>query len=889
MADRKINLFMAFRAIDRVTRPVQRMGAAVQRFTSRTGLDRVGRNVARLGRSMGDVGTAALAMGRRLALAGGVFGGAAFGATGHFAKWADNLVKTAKRLGISTDALQRWRYAANLSGVSAETLDMAMQRFSRRAADAARGTGEAKDAFRNLGIDLYDEAGKMRDTETLFLEVMDALKRTSETHGTAVRNAIAKMFFDSEGVSLVQLGGAAEIKAMGDELAAAGQIKPFEELQRGVDHLDNLTRLKTALHDLTLTLGSELLPHMDRMVKKLTEWIQKAKPNIVAEIQKAFADLGAVLDWIGNAFGRIGEAVGAFLDWLETTHPAVADFVRGLRHGAEEMGAFRLIVGGIIAWLGARFAIALAGSLISMGLLVTSFITFVGKSLAATAVFLAKNPIVLLAAAVIGAAYLIYEHWREIPGFFKGVWEDIKAWFLTPFGAWDKAIADAVLRAWTAVVDGLAALPAWFGGIWDQVTAAFDIAGWIAELRTWSLTATMQGWVAGVVSWFQRTWSSVVSAFDIAGWIAELRTWSLTATMQGWVAGVVSWFQRTWSSVVFAFDIAGWIAELRTWSLTATMQGWVAGVVSWFQRTWSSVVSAFDIAGWIAELRTWSLTATVKGWFAGALTWVAGWWRDLSAAIGIEALIGGLAGYTLAPTIRGWFAGALAWVQGFWADIRYAVGIDRLVTWMNTWDFDVLSAIKGWFGGVVPWIRKTWAEIRSAIGIEALIEWLEGFSLWNTAMAWIDSLWAGVVAGWGQFVAWFTGAIDDALGPFKWALRQVGILPDEDQTPTFNAANDDAIPARVRALAEGGGLAQGAAVASPFAAPAVPSAIGPGSAALRGGASPQQIAEIVRIVVGGTVRIGFENPPAGMRVRSIRSDNPDVDIDVTAGYALAGS
>ena len=53
--------------------------------------------------------------------------------------------------------------------------------------------------------------------------------------------------------------------------------------------------------------------------------------------------------------------------------------------------------------------------------------------------------------------------------------------------------------------------------------------------------------------------------------------------------------------------------------------------------------------------------------------------------------------------------------------------------------------------------------------------------------------------------------------------------------------------------------------------------------------SVQQIAEIVRVVVGGEVRVAFENSPKGMRVKSVRSDNPDIDIDVTAGYSMAGS
>jgi hypothetical protein len=40
------------------------------------------------------------------------------------------------------EALQELRFAANASGVEQQTLDMALQRFTRRAAEAAQGTGE---------------------------------------------------------------------------------------------------------------------------------------------------------------------------------------------------------------------------------------------------------------------------------------------------------------------------------------------------------------------------------------------------------------------------------------------------------------------------------------------------------------------------------------------------------------------------------------------------------------------------------------------------------------------------------------------------------------------------------------------------------------------------
>jgi hypothetical protein len=61
---------------------------------------------------------------------------------------ADAIGKTADKIGVGVEALQELRFAAKASGVEQQTLDMPLQRFTRRAAEAAQGTGEATDATR---------------------------------------------------------------------------------------------------------------------------------------------------------------------------------------------------------------------------------------------------------------------------------------------------------------------------------------------------------------------------------------------------------------------------------------------------------------------------------------------------------------------------------------------------------------------------------------------------------------------------------------------------------------------------------------------------------------------------------------------------------------------
>ena len=57
---------------------------------------------------------------------------------------------------------------------------MALQRFTRRAAEAAQGTGEAKDALASMGITLRDQDGHLRRSEDLLGDVADAFARLED-------------------------------------------------------------------------------------------------------------------------------------------------------------------------------------------------------------------------------------------------------------------------------------------------------------------------------------------------------------------------------------------------------------------------------------------------------------------------------------------------------------------------------------------------------------------------------------------------------------------------------------------------------------------------------------------------------------------------------------
>ena len=110
----------------------------------------------------------------------------------------DKLAKTSDKLGIATEKLTALRLAAEETGVSTATLDMAMQRMVRRVAEAGQGTGEAQGALRELGLDAKRLAELSPDQQ--MKAIADAMQGVTNKSD---KLRIAFKLFDSEGAALV--------------------------------------------------------------------------------------------------------------------------------------------------------------------------------------------------------------------------------------------------------------------------------------------------------------------------------------------------------------------------------------------------------------------------------------------------------------------------------------------------------------------------------------------------------------------------------------------------------------------------------------------------------------------------------------------------------------
>lgn len=224
---------------------------------------------------------------------------------------ADQLGKTSARLGVSTKELQSLRFAAEQSGVATSTFDMALQRFTRRTAEAAGGTGVAKDALNELGISLKDSEGNLKSNERLLKEVANAMPNV-ESQAERVR--IAFKLFDSEGVKMVNMlqGGRENLEALQTQFENTGAvisnsfIVSAEALN---DRLNILSKsfqgnLATALSGVLAQLTSvntemEGLSNISRLIGRFFNFLMMGFRTLIEQIRFIITQL---VTGLGGAF-----------------------------------------------------------------------------------------------------------------------------------------------------------------------------------------------------------------------------------------------------------------------------------------------------------------------------------------------------------------------------------------------------------------------------------------------------------------------------------------------------------------------------------------------------------------------------------------------------------
>ena len=227
------------------------------------------------------------------------------------AAFADEINTMSKQTGLSTEALQEYKYMEDLIDVSTETMTGSMAKLIRNMASAQNGSKNTAAAFEALGVSITDSNGELRNNQDVFGEVIDALgKMENETQ----RDAYAMQIFGKSAQDLNPL-----IEAGGDKIAALAQEAHDMGYVLEQDTLDSLNETQDAFDRFSKTLDGTKNQLVAAFGPAVTGLIQPLV-GVLTEIPEAVKT--------GDFSGILGSVNGIFEDALKLAEEKGPEFVK---------------------------------------------------------------------------------------------------------------------------------------------------------------------------------------------------------------------------------------------------------------------------------------------------------------------------------------------------------------------------------------------------------------------------------------------------------------------------------------------------------------------------------------------------------------------------------
>ena len=253
------------------------------------------------GKSLDTVKSSAKDLGKTLGTTAAGFSaivGALYAMTSSAGAAADDINTLSKQYGLSTEEIQKFKYATDLIDVSLETYVASIARNIRSMTAYQNGTEATVQAYDTLGVAVTDANGKLRDSQTVYDEVISALGKVEDE---TERDSIAMTILgrNAQQLNPLILGGADALAELGEQAENLGLILPQESLDNLNAFNDKVDTLKANMNGLQMVVGESFANSFDSFFEAgddFLEFVQQLKADgTLDEMAKGLSDTLATL------------------------------------------------------------------------------------------------------------------------------------------------------------------------------------------------------------------------------------------------------------------------------------------------------------------------------------------------------------------------------------------------------------------------------------------------------------------------------------------------------------------------------------------------------------------------------------------------------------------
>lgn len=277
------------------------------------------------------------------------------------AQAADELGKTADRLGVSTESLKTFQIAAQDAGVSVEATTKLLQDSQKRLGEAAAGTGEAAKFIKLLGLSVSDL--RALSPEQLFATYSDAINRLANRSDQLAAASALMGKGAVEAFNLIR-GGSKAIDDAGAFVERFGLALSRVDVRQIEQANDALSRLQQVSSAAGQRIAAGLAPAVEFLAGRLleatgnTKDLQAASELFSSVVITAYELVANAVRSLQSAFFGLAAAGAKALETI--TNPKV---IGALQNMPGPLGAIALALGPATENLSASFAASVKANL----------------------------------------------------------------------------------------------------------------------------------------------------------------------------------------------------------------------------------------------------------------------------------------------------------------------------------------------------------------------------------------------------------------------------------------------------------------------------------------------------------------------------------------------
>lgn len=221
-------------------------------------------------------------------------------------KTADDLITLSNQTGLSTQQLQEFQYASRFVDVELETLTKSMAKQIKSMKAVQDGTKLSVEAYKALGVEVLNSDGSLRNSQTVYWEVIDALgKMQNETE----RDALAMQILGKSAQDLNPLikAGSDELKRLSEEAHKVGAVLSDDTLAAAGQFDDMMQTLEASTKGLVATLGVAVIPAVGEVINTIVGVVPKVTEAIKTGDWEGAGQ--AVSDGVNGLLGKVTNAL----------------------------------------------------------------------------------------------------------------------------------------------------------------------------------------------------------------------------------------------------------------------------------------------------------------------------------------------------------------------------------------------------------------------------------------------------------------------------------------------------------------------------------------------------------------------------------------------------